>query len=54
MVRVFQGLGASCLEEREMTVNPRSKDVDFIGFGSSRFLTLRGGIPRSAGSFPGV
>ena len=35
------------------TANFRTKILDFRGFDSSRILTLRGGIPRPIGSFPG-
>ena len=34
------------------TVNAQTKNLDFRGFDSSRFLSLGGGIPRSPGNFP--
>ena len=34
------------------TANPRSEALEFQGLDSVGFLTLRGGIPRSIGSFP--
>ena len=34
------------------TVSSRTENLDFGGFGSSRFLILRGGVPRSLESFP--
>ena len=35
------------------TANLRTKIMDFRGFGSSRTLILRGGIPRAHREFPG-
>ena len=33
------------------TANPRTTNLDFRGFGSSRFLIIRGETPRSIGDF---
>ena len=35
-------------------VNPQTKSLECQGFDSSRFLILRGGIPRSLGHFPEI
>ena len=34
------------------TANTQTKNLDFKGFDSVRFLCLRGGITRSIGNFP--
>ena len=39
---------------RSPTGNPRTKNLNFTGFDSGRFLILRGGIPRSAANSPEV
>ena len=42
-----------CLSSTSMA-NPQTNDVDLRGFDSSRFLNLRGGIPRSIGNIPEI
>ena len=38
--------------EMDHATNLRTEILDFRGFGSSRILILRGGIPRPKGNFP--
>ena len=40
--------------ERVSAVSSRTKNLDLTRIHSSRFLILRGGIPRSKGNFPEI
>ena len=48
----FLGRGMGMNITAQPAANPRRKNLDFSGSGSSRLLALRGGIPRSMGSLP--
>ena len=53
-IYIYVGIynNATCIFHKRATSAPEIKNLDFRGFDSSRFLILRGGIPRSIGNSP--